>query len=222
MASGSTHHTRLLEAIERLRVALLPDPFDPIGTYASPDDVHIRAVSFRVLVHAEAETYLEDVANMLFQEAWLAWEQRGIPSQPVVSMLAFSGREHGTPPSSLKDVKDKDAKICVQKAQATWRYAHHTNNGLKEDSVLRLLLPLGILPSSIDPTLLSDLSSFGVLRGAVVHTSATRVTQYADPETEYKKVKQLAADLLNIDKLVQYAILQVQAIDAALIALGPP
>jgi hypothetical protein len=46
--------------IEDLRMYLLPAPFLLPGSYEDERSVHIRTVSFRVLAHAEIETYFED------------------------------------------------------------------------------------------------------------------------------------------------------------------
>jgi hypothetical protein len=179
--------------------------------------VHFRAVSFRVLVHAEMEAYIEEVASSLFQDAWACWSNRGTPSRVVIGLLAFSGRQHSLPSSSLKDPPGGlDVQECVQKAQAVWREAHRRNHGLKEENLLRLLLPLGIPASGLDSTLVSDLSSFGAARGEAAHTSATRVTQYVDPESELKRAKQLAIDLGKLDTLITEAREEVARVDSSL------
>jgi hypothetical protein len=54
-------HLRLLrERVEGLRNHLLPTPFDPTGTYSDEAGTQIRALAFRVLAHAELETYFEE------------------------------------------------------------------------------------------------------------------------------------------------------------------
>jgi hypothetical protein len=204
---------------------LLPAPFDPTGTYDKPDEVHLKAASFRVLVHAEMEAYVEEVASDLFQAAWAAWSERRTPSRVLLGLLAFSGRIHALPPSSLKEQgAELDVSEVIQKAQAVWRTAQRQNHGLKEENVLRLLLPLGIGAPEIDATLLSDLSSFGSARGEVAHTSASKVTQYIDPESEYKSARQLAAGLLKLDDLLQRGGAELERLDAAVALPGqtPP
>jgi hypothetical protein len=221
--AGSELHERLGNAIERLRKVLLPDPFDPTGTYDKPDEVHLRAASFRVLVHAEMEAYVEEIASDLFQAAWAAWSERGTPSRVLLGLLAFSGRNHALPPSSLKDQgAELDVRDAIQKAQAVWRSAQRQNHGLKEENVLRLLLPLGIGAPEIDATLLSDLSSFGSARGEVAHTSVSKVRRYIDPESEYKSARQLAAGLLKLDELIQRGRAELERLDAATASSGQP
>lgn len=202
--AGSQPYQRLERAIERLRTALLPQSFDPTGSYEKADEVHVRAASFRVLAHAEMESYVEDVTSELFEHAWVSWTASGTPSRVLLGLLAFSGRSHSLPPPSLKasGKVSLDVGRAIDLAQAAWRHAHRLNHGVKEENILRLLLPLGIGATEIDATLLSDLSSYGSARGEVAHTSASKVTQYIDPESEYKKVRQLVADLLKLDELI--------------------
>lgn len=216
----SASHDRLTLAVEHLRDALLPSVFDPTGTYAEAQAVHLRSVSFRVLAHAEIEAYLEDIALELLEAAWTAWTKRGIPSVTGIALLAFSGREHALPPSASSTPNvELDASPCLQKAQGVWRDGHRKNHGLKEENVLRLFLPLGVRTIEIDPTLLADLSSFGAERGAVAHSATTRIIQFVDPETEYRKVRQLCVDLVGIDSLVQALHVQLGKID---LTLCPP
>lgn len=220
--ANSPSHQRLVQAIERLRLVLLPDTFDPTGSYIDSQGTSLRAVSFRVLAHAEIEAYIEDIALELLETAWKAWKDRGVPSLTAMSLLAFSGREHTLPPSAASTPNaDLDACNCMQKAQGVWRDAHRKNHGLKEENVLRLFLPLGVQANAIDTMLLADLSSFGTERGAVAHSATTRITQYVDPETEYKKISQLVQDLTSLDALVCDLHIQLQKLDCAL-ALPPP
>jgi len=216
--AASANYARLIETIEKLRNALLPSPFEPTGAYEQPEIAHLQTVSFRILVHAEMEAYLEEIAQLLFQEAWSAWDQHGTPSKVIIGLLAFSGREHTGPPSSLKLHNAlSDVSICLEKAQGVWRHAVKTNHGLKEENLLKLLLPLGISADDLDSMLLTDLTSFGSARGEVAHSSPLKIKQYADPKDEYDKVTRLATDLKKIDSLIMRAIKEVKLLEKALV-----
>lgn len=217
--AASNHHAHLVSAVEQLRSALLPAVFEPTGSYPDPDRVHLQTASFVMLAHAEMEAFIEEVALGLFQEAWAAWNQSGVPTKVIVGLLAFSGREHELPPSSTSGNASGDCNQCVQKAQAIWRHAHASNNGLKETNLLRLVLPLGIPLAAIDSTLISDLTSFGTKRGAVAHASALKVKVRHDPKTEYERAKQLAVDLEKLDRILSAARDEVTLIAGA---LAPP
>lgn len=206
----SKRHKELQDSVRKLRQALLPSKFDRLGTYRSVERVHIRAISFRILVHAEIESFLEDRAHELFDEAWNAWMNYRVPSKVLSALLAFSGDSMPIPPSKLgvsgrKSHDDIDG--ILSRAKKHWKDEVHKNNhGVKEANVLALLLPLGIDGGGLDTTLLADLTSFGGLRGAVAHKSSVGVTAYADPKSEYDRAHQLVTALGSIDALVGDAL----------------
>lgn len=225
--AGSRRYGELLRGIQRLRRALLPAKFDPTGSYRSPERVHLRAVSFRILVHAEIESFLEDRAFDLFDAAWQSWNRDNIPSRVITALLAFSAVATAPPPGKLggdpgSQKSYDDFKHPVQKAQACWRSLHKDNHGVKEANVLGLLLPLGIAPSDLDTTLLADLTSFGADRGAVAHQSSVQVGQYADPQVENQRVQQLVTSLLPLDSVIDAGINEVRMLSNALITQRAP
>ncbi len=215
----SKRYGELKGGVQELRRALLPWKFDPTGTYRSPERVHLRAVSFRILVHAEIEAYIEDRAFELFDAAWKAWDTSRAPSRVMTALLAFSGHVMPTPPSRLGAAGKKDhddVTPIVARAKKTWREeVYKKNHGIKEANILALLLPLGIDGGDLDATLLADLTSFGGERGAVAHRSSVGITSLADPKAEYQRVKQLVADLRPVDELIGGAVAEVGRIAAA-------
>lgn len=215
MAGISLHHA-LMQSIERLRQALLPDPFDPTGSYIRPEDVHLRAAAFRVLAHAELEAFVEDLAKGLFQTAWSAWTTHNLPSRVLLGLLAFSGQNHQAPPGSLKEQGGEfEISPILERSKNAWYYYFNNNNGLKEKNILRLLLPLGVSAADIDPTLLLDLSSYGSARGEVAHTSSLKVKSFIDPETEYRFTLRLAGGLIQLSNLVESHSQNVRALFGA-------
>lgn len=218
---GSARYKDLESALKKLRTGLLPKRFEPTGTYARAYAVHLRAVSFRLLMHAEIESFLEDRASELASVAWMAWKSARLTTDPIVALLAFAGLESSKAPSKLggDPLNQKaydDMAVVLERANSVWRYDHKNNHGVKEPNVLSLFLPLGISSTSLDPVLLADLSSYGALRGEVAHQSSAFVTNYADPQVEYKKARALVADLTKLDEAVDAAVLRVNSVKAAL------
>lgn len=206
----SKRYKELMCGVRKLRCALLPGKFDPTGTYRGAERAHLRAISFRILVHAEIESFIEDRAHQLFDEAWNAWKNHRAPSRVLSALLAFSGQSMPTPPSRLGSQGKKDyddINGLLSRAKKYWKdNVYKNNNGVKEANVLALLLPLGIDGGDFDTTLLADLTSFGGSRGAVAHKSSVGVTTYADPKSEYDQANQLVTALASIDKLVGDAL----------------
>jgi hypothetical protein len=200
-------------AVTKSRRALLPGRFDPTGTFRSPERVHLRTISFRILVHAEIEAFLEDRTRDLMDAAWGHWQTSRLPSEVIVGTLAYSAIETSLPPKSLGESSNKkaydDIGVPLQKAQNVWRFNHTNNHGIKKENVLMLLLPLGVQHSKLDTTLLADLSSYGVARGEVAHRSNYTTTAYADPKSEYDRATKLVADIEKLDKLIDVAITRV-------------
>lgn len=218
--AGSNRYRELSHGVRSLGRALLPSRFDPTGSYRSAERVHLRAVSFRILVHAEVESFLEDRAYELFDVGWQAWRNHNVPNRVITALLAFSGMMTASPPSKLgadpaNQKTNEDLKHHVEKAQAVWRASHRTNHGVKEANVLALLLPLGVAHDKLDTTLLADLTSFGTERGAVAHRSSVQVGQYSDPQVEKSRARQLVASLLAIDALIDSGIREVRLLEEA-------
>jgi hypothetical protein len=215
----SRRYSDLKKAVRELRRALLPSRFDPTGTYHSPSRVSLRALSFRVLVHAEIEAYIEDRAMELFEMAWDAWDKSRVPSTTIVALLAYSGVQTSTPPKKLGNnpvkAPPEDIHTPVQKAQSIFRDNHRRNHGVKEENVLALMLPLGISHVELNTMLLADLSSFAQARGEVAHTSSIQVMKFTDPSAELKTAENLVRDLTSLDEIISKAIDAVKRAEAA-------
>lgn len=219
--AGSTRYVELRRALTKLRRHLLPRRFDPTGAYRAKASVHIRAVSFRMLIHAEIESFLEGRASDLAGAAMAVWNSRRIASDVTVGMLAFGGIETARPPGRLGGDSNnqkayEDLDVAFQRANNVWRHELKNNHGVKEANVLNLFLPLGIQPTSLDSTLLADLSSYGALRGEVAHASSLSAATLADPKTEFDKARQLIDDLRKLDDAVAAAIKRIELVSKAL------
>lgn len=99
--AASVRYRNLKGSLSKLRRALLPGKFDPTGTYRNAQSVQLKAVSFRLLVHAEIESYLEDKALELATEGWGAWKSKRISTDVTVGFLAYAGFEMAKPPKKI-------------------------------------------------------------------------------------------------------------------------
>ena len=165
-------------------------------------------------MRTEIEAYIEDRAQeLLLDTAWRYWKKSRIPSEVVVSLLAFSDVAISRPPNSLGGGPNKkaydDVGIPLQKAYNIWLKSHKDNHGIKEANVLSLLLPLGIQHTKFDTTLLADLSSYGSARGDVAHRSHYKIQVFADPKIEHETAFNLITDLVKLDALICLAIRRI-------------
>lgn len=187
----------LSSRISRLRNHLLPKAFHPMGLYTERQIDRARA--FRLLAHAEIESYLEDIAFDTANKAYDIWQQRGLSTQPLIALVAFSEANSRdlTGKISLNNYDDLEGRI-KRSINSFNSYTKGRNNGIKEADLLRLLLPIGITESDIDPVWLSTTNSFGGSRGETAHGS-WRVTNPPDPQNEFNTVKQILQGLSDID-----------------------
>lgn len=205
----STRFRILTREINRLKKQFIPKP-SPTGIYS--DRQLTRTIAYRVLVHAEVESYLEDRAWEVVQNAKNVWDNTGKINLTLICLLGFSGLTMDEPPETLspkkgnKTVPDEKIKISkkIDLAVAHFKRVIHENHGVKEKNILALLLPVGIDIKDLDITWIANMNTFGENRGEVAHKSASsyRTFKLVDPVSEVNMVKQIIQDILKIDELI--------------------
>ena len=193
----------LRSRIRQLRDHFLPRYFDPTGSY-SPRQ-YDRARAFRLLAHAEIEWYLELVSFETANKAYDAWQVRGLITEPLVSMVAYTESPLGKVPETKSSTGQADLVTRIERSRnSITSYSKSRNNGIRERNILRLLLPVGIREAEIDSTWLATIDSFGKDRGETAHHSG-RVSNPPDPQNEFDKVTQIVDGLVDIDqKLLEF------------------
>ena len=200
-----------VERIDEIRSHLLPDPFNPTGDYTDDPTVGTRALSFRVLSHAEVETYLEERVVEIAKVALVAWKKSKTVSIPTLHLLAFSGHQMQVPPEALEPPTENKRKVWKDLVDITERLTNSVttfinrtsrqNHGVKEENLLAMLLPIGFPHDRCDELLLANLNDFGALRGEAAHSSGARQVQQAiDPKNEYDRVQLLILGLVSVDE----------------------
>ena len=216
--AASTQYQHLVREHARISRDLLPKTFDPAGNY---DDKTLTAtLAYRVLSHAEIESYLEDRASETALDAIKAWKDKRRSSQIILGLLAFSGQVIESPanavdlsqPTQSPTWEDKiQLSNRIEAAMSVFSYAIKNNHGIKENNVHRLLLPIGIELHEIDPILVADLNSFAEERGEVAHLSSQkyRTKRQIDPKDESVRVKSIIARLIKIDQAIDRLLLEI-------------
>lgn len=193
---------QLSRRITELRNNLLPRKFSDTGQYASR--VHDRTLAFRVLAHAEFESYIEESAQAALNTAFVLWKKGKVPSRLLVSLLAYREKIEGEP-SSIIDPPQKrspDLHARVDKARDDfYRYIRSQNHGIKEMNLLRILLPLGVEIADIDLSWLHTVDAWATQRGETAH-QGRKVNWQPDPEQELKKVHMIRDGFGQIDKML--------------------
>lgn len=198
--------------LNRLKDEFLPE-ISPTGLYS--ESQLSRTAAYRVLAHAEIESYLEERAWEVVQNAKTLWT-KGKTTRTLICLLGFSGLTMDKPPDTLtpqkgsKTVKEEKIKISkkIDLAVESFKRVISQNHGVKEDHILSLLLPIGIDSDDLDPAWLATMNTFGQKRGLVAHKSATSymTIQTPDPANELNTVTQITDELLRIDELINNLI----------------
>jgi len=205
----STRFSILCKELSRLKKQFLPN-ISPTGLYS--DRQLARTLAYRVLAHAEIESYIEERVWEVALRAKTNWDRSGKAHCTLICLIAFSGQVMDLPPDTLtpnrpnKTLPQEKIKISkkIDSAIKCFRRVIDQNHGVKEANLLALLLPIGIDSDDLDPTLLATMNTFGEQRGLVAHSSATayRTIRPPDPATELNTVQQITQGLLQIDELI--------------------
>ena len=199
--------------LNRLKDEFLPE-ISPTSSYS--ESQLSRTAAYRVLAHAEIESYLEERAWTVVIDAKRAWDTTGKTTRTLICLLGFSDLTMDKPPDTLNRTRgnpdDHDKRLKISKKIAlsvnSFRNVIDNNHGVKEKNILALLLPIGIDTDDLDPAWLATMNTFGQKRGLVAHKSATSymTIQTPDPANELNTVTQITDELLRIDELINNLI----------------
>lgn len=190
---------------------MLPKEFSATGDYEEWQRDH--TLGFRVLAHAEIESYLEELAVKVLTDSLAAWTATQQPNHVMVSFLAsyHSGwiREDGekNPFSASSRTKPKERFLeAVNCALGQYKETIiNGNNGIKTANLRSIFVPIGVDFTSgagqVDQTWLNSMTAFGTKRGLSAHKSR-RVHKQIDPKNEFDEVNNVIRGLRKFDSLV--------------------
>lgn len=196
----SARYLEMQKRVTALRHAMLPSRFVATGLYT--DRVHQRAVGFRLLVHAEFESFVEDLVINHVTARVSAWIINRRPSITLASLIAYD-EVAGKPPTSLLTPPQKPSKSFRERLEDTAsRYNKQVrvyNHGVREINLLSMLLPIGLEATDLDMTWLASLDAWAQERGDFAHKSSGKIGTRLDPAREYAQVKMLLAGFKDLD-----------------------
>lgn len=150
---------------------------------------------YRVLCHAEIESYLEDRAEELLIFSINQWKKEKKITKSLLSLFSYFKfiENHNT------NLETKIGKICNDFRSEVIKQ----NHGLKEANLKNLFKPLGIDFSSndLDQTWINTMNSYGESRGITAHTSY-QTQRPIDLTTERTNLEQIKEGLEHLDQLV--------------------
>lgn len=152
-----------------------------------------------MLAHAEIEACLEDLGVLTVNAAFDRWQEDQQPRTTLIALMTFSERKDTGVPETLHRrpaLTLRGRLLDVRNAYVNW--VKGQNHGIREENVLRILLPAGIREHEIDPAWLSTIDSFASNRGATAHRAGRPQTP-PDPAAELQTVRSIVDGLIPLD-----------------------
>lgn len=204
---------RYLQLKQQLNIvsSLLPE-INLSNTPQRPTDKdNLQCIAYKLLAHAEFESYFEDIGREIALKAIVAWKKDGRVSLTLLCLIAFQERMMEPPPPSLSPPQPNLAgkwkeklyyQQKIQQAVDNYNTAVAKNHGIKEGNILNILLPVGLNPDKLDPLSLTNFSNFGQDRGKIAHSS-TQLASMLNPADERSIVNSLLEAVEEIDRELQ-------------------
>ena len=85
--ANSTRYNKLSRRITVIESSYLPS-VNSLGNYSSKEQDDIRA--YLLLIHAEIESYFEEISEEKVKKAFLTWQENRKKSNVLLSLVSFS------------------------------------------------------------------------------------------------------------------------------------
>jgi hypothetical protein len=155
---STQHFTTLITDIAELDTELLSFSIDEQFCREN----QIRLKSYKLFVHAVLENYFEQIALDLLSFALTEWKSSGKVNHVLMNLIAYA-------PISYSGNKKIDINERIRSITDDFRGKIRKNNGIKEESICKLFIPLGYKYSDFDSAWLATLDSYGKSRGHIAH-----------------------------------------------------
>lgn len=203
---NSARYRQLKKRLTELKRHLLPTTFDPTGAY-SPR-VHERARAYRLLVHAEFESFIEDRVIEILNSRLKDWKSSRKVSRCLVGLVAYHERSStANDPTSLLNPPQKRSPLLEERVDSASRafqhYVRSKNHGVKEENLVRMLMQLGMESKEFDLIWLNTIDSWARQRGAYAHQSATKVQRLPDPQEELRLATEILRGFADVDSAME-------------------
>jgi hypothetical protein len=147
-----------------------------------------RMLGYRLLCHAELEGFFEALTLLAVDEVWPKAKRLQQISPAAQDMIDY--RERVLYPPKKVTLQNQAAIRILEEAVQDLTNKVSKNMGITEKDILKLFLPFGFDPSSLNHTWLAALDFLGEFRGDVAHNPWENAT-YAEttPAAEKKAVQ---------------------------------
>jgi hypothetical protein len=192
--TNTLRYFELSNRLAELEEHLITKEFSEIGDYE--EHVKDMARGYRLLAHAEIESYIEDVVRQIADKALAKWQASSIGSKELISVLAALKSDPEVSDKQLASLKTTEE--TVNYSFVLFKKRITKNNGVKEKDVKALMSPIGFDIETLIPELIPLLDSFGTKRGEVAHS--TSLKKEINPKDEVADVKNIHGYLEKLDQ----------------------
>lgn len=192
--SNTLRYSELSNRLAELEEHLITKEFSEVGDYE--EHVKDMARGYRLLAHAEIESYLEDVVRQIADKTLAKWQVSNVGSKELISVLAALKNDPEISDKQLSSLKTTEE--TVNYSFVLFKKRITKNNGIKEKDVKALMSPIGFDVEALIPELVPLLDSFGTKRGEVAHS--TSLKKEINPKDEVADVKNIHGYLEKLDQ----------------------
>lgn len=202
--ANTDRYEKLKKRVGELRNNLLPRKFSSTGIYT--DKEYDEARGYRLLVHAEIESYIEEMSNQVIREALKLWKRKRKSSRALIAFLSCYHSSWNEEDENKiivlskgrKKIKEKTEEI-IDVAETQFVHRIEDNHGIREKNLKTLILPTGIELDDMDPNWVTDIDDFGKKRGETAH-SAKKVKEQINPKDELERVSKIMKGIEALDR----------------------
>jgi hypothetical protein len=153
------------------------------------------------------ESYLEDIARTVVSAAVREWPQQGKHKTKVAFLASYhsgwSVSAEATDLEILEIARSRPKKDSINGvvdiAFKQFLKRVSDNHGIREKNLATLVMPTGIDIDELDPVWVTNLDSFGKLRGDIAHNSKS-TTNLINPKDEFILIGELMEGLEVLDR----------------------
>lgn len=195
--------TKLLSDLQKrlsyLQQSLLPNEFNELGDY--DNQTILLTEAYILLVHAEIESYIENVCLQLIQYVVRQWCNQSKTSPTLFCLLA--SYHHKWVEQEGEPKRAKDINEAINFAVAQYSNIIKSNHGIKYNDLKKMIIPTGINYDSLDTPWKNNMDSFGTLRGEIAHTShKNRLNSSVSPQDSLNKLNSLLDGIKEFDQKI--------------------
>lgn len=201
----SVRYDRMVERRDTLRRLLVPSRSSPSGNYKRVTKE--KSFAYSLLMHAEVESYIEDMISDIAESAFQRWKATGVPTSPLISLAVYKeGNEIGFSEDVFNISAERKVETVISRCKMQFDARIRNNHGVRRKNISKLMISIGFIPDPSQEAVLSSLDGFGAKRGEYAHTSPNeKLLKQTDPITEANDIKGLIDNLSTLDQaLVQY------------------